>query len=189
MADHSTPKPPAPNARLPIPDPANPEDFLMLLFETKKSFANQIAVNQKQAQSTDRLERRDAFYKLSKLKCDLEALTNKDRIAPLTALPEEKQQKRFLGLLGELDKQHQAVENSLKKLSQDKEVKIPVGGCSTEPPREPELPQSTPPPELRKASAGKQPGSRFDSTTAAGRVKAILEGATTGNGPQDVNKL
>ena len=78
----------------------------MLLLETKKSFANQIAVNQKQAQSTDRLERRDAFYKLSKLKCDLEALTKKDRIAPLTALPEEKQQKRFLSLLGDLDKQH-----------------------------------------------------------------------------------
>ena len=61
MADRSTPKPPAPNDRLPTPDPANSRDFLMLLLRTKKSFAKQIKDYQELAKSADDLERRDAL--------------------------------------------------------------------------------------------------------------------------------
>jgi len=92
---------------------------------------------------------------------------SKDKIGPLSALPKEDQQKEFLNLLGNLDEQHKRVENSLKTLSRDKDVNKPVGGCSTEPPRERELPQSIPLPELRKASA---PGHGFDSSTPAGQA-------------------
>ena len=103
------------------------------------------------AQKPDRFDERDASYKFSELKCALEGLTKKDRIAPLVAMTGE-QQKELLKLLAELDKQHQTVENSLNKLSQDKDVNIPLGGCSTEPPREQEQPQGIPLPELRKAA-------------------------------------
>ena len=169
MADRNTPKP-EPNTRLPRPDLSNPEDFLVLLLRAVKSLEKEIQEVQKEIQDAQKLAQSykiDAFFKFSELKCALETLTTKDKIGPLSALPKEDQQKEFLNLLGNLDEQHKRVENSLKTLSRDKDVNKPVGGCSTEPPRERELPQSIPLPELRKASA---PGHGFDSSTPAGQA-------------------
>ena len=169
MADRNTPKP-EPNTRLPRPDPSNPEDFLVLLLRAVKSLEKEIQEVQKEIQDAQKLAQSykiDAFFKFSELKCALETLATKDKIGPLSALPKEDQQKEFLNLLGNLDEQHKRVENSLKTLSRDKDVNKPVGGCSTEPPRERELPQSIPLPELRKASA---PGHGFDSSTPAGQA-------------------